>query len=100
MSATRRPVPARALSGLERWLGEWAAAEGVTAGRLRRFVAVAVVAAMVQRARDDEGRPLFLLKGGSASSCASASAPAPPATSTPPSAVAARRRRRPGVGHP
>lgn len=65
MSATRRPVPARALSGLERWLGEWAAAEGVTAGRLRRFVAVAVVAAMVQRARDDQGRPLFLLKGGS-----------------------------------
>ena len=59
-----RARPARALSGLERWLQEWAVHEGVAAGRLRRYVMVLVVAAMLDAVRDTEDEPRFLLKGG------------------------------------
>lgn len=53
-------------SHLERWLSEWAGAEGVTAGRLRRRVAVLVVSAMLDNQRDEEGRHRFVVKGGAA----------------------------------
>jgi hypothetical protein len=54
------------VSVLERWLTEWAKDEGVTAGRLRRRVAVVVVAAMLDDVKDDNGDRRFVVKGGSA----------------------------------
>ena len=60
----RRDRPARRLSGLERWLEEWAREEQATAGRLRQYVSVVVVAGMLDRVRDDAGRHRFVVKGG------------------------------------
>lgn len=54
------------LSHLQRWLTEWAEAEGVTAGRLQRRVSVLVVAAMLDHLRDDDGNRRFVAKGGAA----------------------------------
>lgn len=49
---------------LQRWVGEWARAEGVPTARLQRSVSYMVLAAMLSTVRGADGRPLFLLKGG------------------------------------
>lgn len=53
-------------SHLQRWLTEWAAAEGVPAGRLQRRVSVLVVSAMLDHLRDVAGHHRFVAKGGAA----------------------------------
>jgi hypothetical protein len=53
-------------SHLQRWLTEWAAAEGVPAGRLQRRVSVLVVSAMLDHLRDEDGNHRFVAKGGAA----------------------------------
>lgn len=51
---------------MQRWLTEWAATEGVTAGRLQRRVSVLVVSAMLDHLRDDAGNHRFVAKGDAA----------------------------------
>jgi hypothetical protein len=53
-------------SVIERWVNEYAREHGVAAGRLGRWIQFMVVLAVLDRARDDQGEPLFLLKGGAA----------------------------------
>lgn len=64
MTLSRSREPGN-LSHLQRWLAEWAEAEGVTAGRLQRRVGVRVVSAMLDHLRDD-GNHRFVAKGGAA----------------------------------
>lgn len=53
------------VSVLERWLGEASQQTGIAASRLRRCLGFMIVAAMLDSARhDDDGEPLFLVKGG------------------------------------
>ncbi len=66
MTEAHRSGPAGSLQGLERWLTEWSAKEGITAGRLRRRVGVLAVAAMLDSCRDATGEHFFQVKGGSA----------------------------------
>jgi hypothetical protein len=54
------------LSHIERLLKVWATEEHVTEGRLRRRLAVFVVAAMFDGLRDEDGNHRFIVKGGSA----------------------------------
>lgn len=63
MSGPRDQPPSN-LSHLERLRTTWAKDAGVTAGRLRRSVAVLVVAGMLDEVRDDHGRHRFVVKGG------------------------------------
>lgn len=65
MTSERKQEPGD-LSHLQRWLTEWAAEAGVTAGRLARRVGVLVVSAMLDQLRDDNGDHLFVAKGGAA----------------------------------
>ena len=58
--------PAGDLAGLQRWIASWADASGEPVGRLSRRVGVMVLAAMLDRVRDEEGTHRFAVKGGSA----------------------------------
>jgi hypothetical protein len=49
---------------LERWITQKADEDGVAAGRLRRALSFMVLSAVLARFTDEEGFPLFLLKGG------------------------------------
>ena len=49
---------------LETWVSQKARDDGVAANRLRRGISFMVIAAVLGRFVDDEGLPLFLLKGG------------------------------------
>lgn len=60
----RRGKPPHNTQVLQRWVGEWAKAEGVPVARLQRSVSYMVLAAMLATVTDPDGRPLFLLKGG------------------------------------
>lgn len=60
----RRGKPPHNAQVLQRWVGEWARAEGVPAARLQRSVSCLVLAAMLATVRDPDDQPLFLLKGG------------------------------------
>jgi Nucleotidyl transferase AbiEii toxin, Type IV TA system len=53
-------------SVIEKWINEYAREHGVAAGRLGRWIQFMVVLAVLDRARDEQGEPLFLLKGGAA----------------------------------
>jgi hypothetical protein len=53
-------------SHLERLLTTWSDTTGITAGRLRRVVGVAVIANMFDGFPDEEGRPRIVIKGGAA----------------------------------
>lgn len=59
-----RNKPPHNVNVLGRWLTESANHSGMTAGRLRRWLGFMVVAAMLDRARRDDGEPMFLIKGG------------------------------------
>jgi hypothetical protein len=52
------------VSVLERWLTEASQQTGIAAGRLRRWLGLMIVAAMLDQARHGDGEPLFLAKGG------------------------------------
>jgi hypothetical protein len=53
-------------SHLERLLTTWSDSTGVAAGRLRRVVAVAVIANMFEGFPNEDGRPRIVFKGGAA----------------------------------
>ena len=51
-------------NALETWISQKAREDGIAANRLRRGISFMVVAAVLARFVDEEGFPLFLLKGG------------------------------------
>lgn len=51
-------------SVLESWIGARSRETGIAPKRLNRWIYAMVVLAAVERLRDDENRPLFVLKGG------------------------------------
>lgn len=53
-------------SHLERLLTNWSESAGITAGRLRRVVGIAVIANMLDGFPDEDGRPRIVFKGGAA----------------------------------
>jgi hypothetical protein len=60
-----RSKPPHNTNVLGKWLTEAATESGVTAGRLRRQLGFMILAAILDSARDDnDGQPLFLVKGG------------------------------------
>ena len=63
---TPRDQPARDVRGLQRWISTWADASSETQARIQRRIALVAIAAMLDRARDDYGDPMFVVKGGSA----------------------------------
>lgn len=63
---TPRDHPARDVRGLQRWISGWAAASSETQARIQRRIALVAIAAMLDHARDTNGEPLFIVKGGSA----------------------------------
>jgi hypothetical protein len=58
---TKPPANRKAL---ETWISQKAREDGVAVNRLRRGISFMVVSAVLARMVDDEGLPLFLLKGG------------------------------------
>jgi hypothetical protein len=62
--ATRSRRPPHNVNVLRRWVGEEARATGVAQLRLQRWISFMVVAAALDTVRDEDGDPVFLLKGG------------------------------------
>lgn len=65
MSAKPRKPPGN-LSHLQRLANAAAAAASVPAGRYQRWINTHIISAVLDRARDEDGEPLFTLKGGAA----------------------------------
>ncbi len=63
---TPRDHPARDVRGLQRWISRWASASSETQARIQRRIALVAIAAMLDNARDPDGEPMFVVKGGSA----------------------------------
>lgn len=61
-----RTKPPGNVQSLQRWITEWAADSSESVARIQRRIALIVVAAMLDSARDTTGQPLFAVKGGSA----------------------------------
>ncbi len=64
MTAQRKPP--HSVRVLQRWVGDLARAEGIAPGRVQRWISFMVVAAMLDRVRDENADPVFVLKGGAA----------------------------------
>jgi hypothetical protein len=64
VSARRKPP--HNVQVLERWVGELARQDGIAPARLRRWISFMVVAGVLDRARDENDDPVFVLKGGAA----------------------------------
>lgn len=57
--------PPHNVNVLNRWITEASRHSGIEVGRLRRWIGFMIVAAMLDRARhEDDGEPLFFIKGG------------------------------------
>jgi len=65
MAEVRRKVP-HSTKVIERWVNDYAREKGVAVNRLQRWIWFMLVLAALDRARDEQGEPLFLLKGGAA----------------------------------
>ena len=63
---TPHDQPARDVRGLQRWISTWANATSETQARIQRRIALVAITAMLDRARDSYGDPMFVVKGGSA----------------------------------
>lgn len=63
MSVAREKPPG-SLSMLQRWVNEHAQALEEPVLRIQRQISFMVIAGALERARDEDGRPLFLAKGG------------------------------------
>jgi hypothetical protein len=59
-----RGKPPHNVQVLQRWVGEHARATGVAQLRLQRWISYMVVAAALDRVRDENDEPAFALKGG------------------------------------
>lgn len=60
----KRRKPPFSVQVLQKWVGEHARAKGVAQLRLQRWISFMVVAAVLDSIRDENGDPVFLLKGG------------------------------------
>jgi hypothetical protein len=65
MAEVRRKAPF-STKVIEKWVNDYAREEGVAVNRLQRWIWFMVVLAVLDGVRDEEGHPLFLLKGGAA----------------------------------
>ncbi len=65
MADVRRKAP-HSTSVIQKWVDDYARAEGVAVNRLQRWIWFMVVLAVLDRVRDEKGEALFLLKGGAA----------------------------------
>jgi len=63
---TPRDHPARDVRGLQRWISGWADASSEPQARIQRRIALVAIAAMLHSARNRDGDPIFIIKGGSA----------------------------------
>ena len=63
MDNVRRKAPF-STSVIERWVNDYAREKGVAVNRLQRWIWFMIVLAVLDRVRDEDGEPLFLLKGG------------------------------------
>jgi hypothetical protein len=59
-----RGKPPHNVQVLQRWVGEDAKATGVAQQRLQRWISFMIVAAVLDRIRDEDNDPVFALKGG------------------------------------
>src|SRR3954447_14114214 len=84
-----RGKPPHNVQVLQRWVGEHAKATGVAQQRLQRWISFMVVAAALERVRDEDDDPVFALKGGVAMELRLGPRHARPRTTTPRSASAA-----------
>ncbi len=64
--AELRRKPPHNTNVIEKWVNEYARAEQLVPGRMQRWIWFMVVLAVLDRVRDAEDEPLFLLKGGAA----------------------------------
>jgi hypothetical protein len=62
MAARRQPP--HNVQTLQRWVAEHSKIEGVAASRLQRWISYMVIAAALDRIRDEHNEPLFVAKGG------------------------------------
>jgi hypothetical protein len=93
------------VSHLQRLIGNHAADRRMPPARLQRWLNAMIVTAVLDRVCDEDGEPIFLLKGGLAMSCAYSCEPVPPATTTRrsariprrPSTISTRRWLSPGI---
>lgn len=65
MAEARRKAPFNT-KVIEKWVNDYAREQGVAVNRLQRWIWFMIVLAVLDRARDEDGEPLFLLKGGAA----------------------------------
>jgi hypothetical protein len=65
VSAELRRPPGN-LSHLQRLVNAAAAAQSMPVGRYQRWINIHIISAVLDRARDQDGEPLFTLKGGAA----------------------------------
>lgn len=65
MAEARRKAP-HSTSVIQKWVGDYARDKGVAASRLQRWIWFMIVLALLDRVRDEQDEPLFLLKGGAA----------------------------------
>ena len=63
---TPHDQPVRDVRSLQRWISTWANATSETQARIQRRIALVAIAAMLDRARNPYGDPMFVVKGGSA----------------------------------
>lgn len=65
MAEGRRKAP-HSTSVIQKWVDDYAREKGVAASRLQRWIWFMIVLAVLDRVRDEQGEPLFLVKGGAA----------------------------------
>ena len=63
-SPKAKDKPPHNVQVLQRWVGAHADAEGIPQLRVQRWISYMVVAAILDKVRDENDDPLFLLKGG------------------------------------
>lgn len=59
-----RRKPPHSTQVIQKWVSDYARERGIAVGRLQRWIWFMVVLAVLDRVRDEEDDPLFLLKGG------------------------------------
>ena len=64
MTQFPRPRPAARVSALESWIRSKAQQDGEDVARLRRSIGYVVVSAVLAQMKDNDGAPLFVVKGG------------------------------------
>lgn len=64
MTGERKRRPPHSTNVLERWVGEHSRAQGIAVKRVQRWIWFMIIIAVLDTIRDEDGEPLFLIKGG------------------------------------